>query len=43
VLRMGGASQGADLMVQVAERRGLRVFRALADVPGCEQLGEPVS
>jgi hypothetical protein len=42
VLRMGGASQGADLMVHVAETRGLRVFHALADVPGCEGLAEPV-
>ena len=43
VLRVGGESQGADLMVQVAEQRGLHVFRALADVPGCEGLAEPVS
>jgi len=43
VLRMGGASQGADLMVQIAEQRGLKVFHALADVPGCERLAEPVS
>ena len=43
VLRMGGASHGADLMVQVAEQRGLQVFRSLADVPGCELLAEPVS
>jgi len=42
VLRMGGPSQGADLMVQVAEERGLRVFHALADVPGCDGLAEPV-
>ena len=36
VLRMGGASSGADLMVEVATERGLRVFRALSEVPGCE-------
>ena len=42
VLRIGGASQGADLMVEVAETRGLRVFHALADVPGCEGLAEPL-
>lgn len=42
VLRMGGASQGADLMVQVARQRGLHVFHALAEVPGCEGLAEPV-
>lgn len=41
VLRMGGASQGADLMVTVAEKQGLRVFRKLSEVPGCEGLPEP--
>lgn len=41
VLRVGGASQGADLMVQVARQRGLAVFTALRDVPGCEGLPEP--
>ena len=35
VLRMGGPSQGADLMVAVAEKRGLKVFRSLEEVPGC--------
>ena len=35
VLRVGGASQGADLMVQVARERGLAVFESLHDVPGC--------
>jgi hypothetical protein len=41
VLRMGGPSQGADLMVQVAADRGLLVFQRLAEVPGCEALAEP--
>ncbi len=41
VLRVGGASQGADLMVQVARERGLAVFTALRDVPGCGELPEP--
>ena len=36
VLRVGGASQGADLMVGVAKRRGLHVFTRLQEVPGCE-------
>jgi ADP-ribose pyrophosphatase len=36
VLRVGGASQGADLMVDVARSRGLAVFHALREVPGCE-------
>ena len=35
VLRVGGASQGADLMVEVARRNGLRVFHRLREVPGC--------
>jgi hypothetical protein len=34
VLRVGGPSQGADLMVQTARRRGLAVFYALDEVPG---------
>ena len=35
VLRVGGASQGADLMVAIARQRGLAVFEKLADIPGC--------
>lgn len=38
VLRVGGASQGADLMVEVARKRGLRVFHALEEVPGCQSV-----
>ena len=41
VLRVGGASQGADLMVPIAEARGLAGYRRLSDVPGCESLPEP--
>lgn len=33
VLRVGGASQGADLMVQVAHEHGLQVFYTLDDIP----------
>jgi hypothetical protein len=36
VLRVGGPSQGADLMVEVARTRGLQVFHRLSEVPGCE-------
>jgi hypothetical protein len=43
VLRVGGASQGADLMVRVGRERGLRIFTRLAEVPGCEGLDEPVT
>ena len=35
VLRIGGASQGADQMVASARERGLRVFTRLHDIPGC--------
>ena len=35
VLRVGGPSQGADLMVWVARERGLAVFTSLHQVPGC--------
>jgi len=35
VLRVGGASHGADYMVEVARERGLAVYHALGDVPGC--------
>jgi hypothetical protein len=41
VLRVGGASQGADLMVSVARDHGLKVFLKLNEVPGCESLTEP--
>ena len=35
VLRVGGASQGADLMVRAARERGLAVYSSLREVPGC--------
>ena len=41
VLRVGGASQGADLMVRIAGERGLNVYRRLREVPGCEECREP--
>jgi ADP-ribose pyrophosphatase len=40
VLRIGGASQGADLMVEIARQRGLQVFFTLEEVPGCETANE---
>ena len=36
VLRVGGASKGADAMVALARERSLLVFHRLGDVPGCE-------
>ena len=41
VLRIGGPSQGADLMVTTAQARGLPIFYKLSDVPGCQSLSEP--
>ena len=42
VLRIGGASQGADQMVESARERGLRVFTRLQEIPGCAGVAEPV-
>lgn len=33
VLRVGGASQGADLMVEVARNKGLHVYFELDEIP----------
>jgi hypothetical protein len=41
LLRVGGSSEGADLMVRLARQGGRRVFHALREVPGCESLPEP--
>lgn len=41
VLRMGGPSSGADLMVRVAQERGLQVYHRLSEVPGCSGMSEP--
>lgn len=41
VLRMGGASKGADLMVQTAREHGLAVYHDLRDVPGCRDVSPP--
>jgi hypothetical protein len=35
VLRLPGASRGADEDVRLAREFGLQVFEQLADVPGC--------
>ena len=36
VLRVGGPSTGADEMVRVAQQLGLKTYRALDEIPGCE-------
>lgn len=41
VLRVGGPSQGADRMVEVARARGLGVYHALREVPGCGDTEPP--
>ena len=41
VLRVGGASAGADLMVQLAREHRLEVFHSLGEVPGCEGEVDP--
>jgi hypothetical protein len=33
VLRVGGASQGADLMIEVARKGGLHVYFSLGEIP----------
>jgi len=33
VLRVGGASQGADLMIEIARKRGLHIYFALDEIP----------
>lgn len=35
VLRLPGASKGADEDVRLAKARGLQVFESLAEIPGC--------
>jgi hypothetical protein len=35
VLRVGGPSSGADEMVQVGIRLGLKIYRRLDEIPGC--------
>lgn len=33
VLRVGGASQGADMMVEVGRKKGLQIYYALDEIP----------
>jgi ADP-ribose pyrophosphatase len=33
VLRIGGASEGADMMVTLARKRGLQVFFSVGEIP----------
>ncbi len=37
VLRVGGPSAGADEMVRIARERGLDVYSALEEIPGCAE------
>lgn len=36
VLRVGGTSQGADLMVTVAQKSSLKVYYSLSEIPAVE-------
>ena len=36
ILRVGGPSQGADMLVARARDKGLKVFDRLSQLPGCE-------
>jgi hypothetical protein len=38
VLRLEGASKGADNDVKLAKERGIPVYYNLQDIPGCEQI-----
>lgn len=38
VLRIGGPSEGADLMVEMAQQQGLAVFHGLDEVPAAESV-----
>jgi hypothetical protein len=40
VLRVGGPSAGADEMVRIARERGLDVYSALEEIPGCFERAE---
>ena len=41
VLRVGGPSEGADLMVRLAKERALNVYHRLSEIDGCESCPEP--
>jgi hypothetical protein len=41
ILRVGGPSQGADMLVQLAGDLGRTVFRRLNEVPGCASASQP--
>ena len=43
VLRTGGPSKGADLMVETARKHGLAVYHDLREVPGCRDASPPSS
>ena len=41
ILRIGGASKGADLLVETARQLGLAVYNDLRDVPACREATLP--
>ena len=38
VLRVGGASQGADFMVEVGQRNGLQIYTKLQQIPSAQYI-----
>lgn len=38
VLRVGGPSQGADLMLKVAQDKRLKIYHHLHEIPGCSPM-----
>ena len=38
ILRVGGASEGADLMVEIARRNGLQIYTKLKQIPEASKL-----
>jgi hypothetical protein len=43
ILRIGGASKGADLLVESARQLGLAVYHDLREIPGCREATPPPS
>ena len=38
ILRVGGPSQGADLMIEIARKNGLQIYSALEEIPSAKSL-----
>ena len=38
ILRVGGSSKGADLMIEVAKKHGLQIYTELEQIPSASQI-----